>query len=108
MPAIIMDSSTKSALVKGISISDDWSSYQQILTEIKQNLQRRIYNDFNFQLKVFNTKSAKLLLEIFREIKKSKHPISIHWLYDQKDAEMREMGMDYSELLGMDFIVSPN
>lgn len=108
MPAIIMDSSTKSALFKGNSISDDWTTYQQILIEVKQNLERRIYNDFNFQLKIFNTKSAKLLLEIFKAIKKSKHPISIHWLYDRTDNEMREMGIDYSELLDMDFVISPN
>ncbi|MEP1033722.1 SiaC family regulatory phosphoprotein [Ekhidna sp.] len=108
LPAVIMDSGSKSALIKGVSLCEDISICQQIAIDIKQKFERTPYTDLNIQLSVFNTKAAKLLFEVFKSIKKNRPSLNVHWLYDQKDEEMKEMGMDYSELLEMDFNISPN
>lgn len=108
LPAVIMDSGTKSALIKGVSICDDYSTCQQLALDIKENIEQRPYTDLNIKLSVFNTKSAKMLLDIFRTIKQKRPSLIVHWLYDKKDKEMKEMGMDYSELLEMEFDISPN
>lgn len=108
LPSVIMDRGTKSALIKGVSLCDDVSICKQMALDIKQNIEETPYTDLNIQLSVFNTKAARLLLEIFRSVKKNRPSLVIHWLYDQKDDEMKEMGMDYSELLEMEFDISPN
>lgn len=106
LPAIIMDSRTKSALIKGVSLEEDWATYQQIMIEIQHQLNQSTYTDFNIQLRVFNTKTAKLLIDLFRVIKKNKSSLLIHWIYNTE--EMKEMGQDYCDLLDMDFILSAN
>lgn len=108
LPAIIMDSGTKSALIKGVSICDDISVCKQMTYDINQVIARTPYTDLNIQLSVFNTKAARLLFEVFRSIKKQRPMLNIHWLYDKKDEEMKEMGKDYSELLEMEFHISSN
>ncbi|WP_462248071.1 SiaC family regulatory phosphoprotein [Ekhidna sp.] len=108
LPAIIMDSGTKSALIKGVSISDDKNIYSQLALDIENNLIRTPYTDLNIQLSVFNTKAAKLLLDVFYVIKKKRPSLNVHWIHDQKDVEMKEMGMDYSELLDMEFDIYSN
>ncbi|MEO9482066.1 MAG: SiaC family regulatory phosphoprotein [Ekhidna sp.] len=107
-PTVIMDSGTKSALIKGVSISEDLTMSTQLAQDIKQNIERTIYTDFNVHLTVFNTKTARLLFEVFRTIKQNQPSLIIHWFYESKDEEMKEMGIDYSELLEMDFDISPN
>lgn len=108
LPAVIMDSGTKSALIKGVSLCEDVQVCHEMALEIKHNIEKTPYTDLNIQLSVFNTKAAKFLLEIFKTIKKARPSLMVHWLYDQKDEEMKEMGMDYSELLEMEFDISPN
>ena len=108
LPAVIMDSSSKSALIKGVSLCEDVSICRQLALDIKRNIEQTPYTDLNIQLSVFNTKAAKLLLDVFRVIKRKRPSLNIHWLYDRSDEEMKEMGMDYSELLEMDFDISPN
>lgn len=108
LPAIIMDSGTKSALIKGVSIEEDWATYEQIMNEIKFQLNQSSYTDFNIQLKVFNPKTAKLLIDLLKSIKLSKPSLLIHWIYSNEDEEMKEMGQDYSDLLEMNFILSAN
>ncbi|WP_436517443.1 SiaC family regulatory phosphoprotein [Ekhidna sp. To15] len=108
LPAVIMDSGSKSALIKGVSLCEDLKICKQMAMDIKQNIERTPYTDLNIQLSVFNTKAARLLFDVFRAVKKYRPSLNIHWLYDQTDVEMKEMGMDYSELLEMDFDISPN
>lgn len=108
LPAVIMDSGSKSALIKGVSLCEDLSLCHQLAIDIKQNIKQTPYTDLNIQLSVFNAKAAKLLYEVFKTVKKYRPTLNIHWLYDRKDEEMKEMGMDYSELLEMNFDISPN
>lgn len=108
LPAIIMDSGTKSALIKGVSTSNDLAIYNQLGSDIQRNIKTAPYTDLNIQLTVFNTKTAKLLLELLKSIKQIRPSLNIHWIHDKKDEEMMEMGMDYSELLEMDFDISSN
>jgi len=108
LPAVIMDSGTKSALIRGAYLSEDTESYLELAKDIQKNIERTPYTDLNIQLSVFNVKAAKLLLEVFRTIKIKRPSLTVHWLHDQKDDEMREMGMDYSDLLEMNFDISSN
>ncbi len=107
-PAIIMDSSSKSVLIKGVSICPDISTCTSFADDILDNLNKSTYTDLNIQLKLFNPFTAKSLIALFKSIKKGKPSLMIHWLYEKQDEEMREMGQDYSELLEMEFNISSN
>ena len=108
LPAVIMDSGSKSALIKGVSLCEDVSICRDLALDITRNIEQTPYTDLNIQLSVFNVKAAKLLLDVFRIIKIKRPTLNVHWLYDLKDVEMKEMGLDYSELLEMEFDISPN
>ncbi len=53
-----------------------------------------------------NTSSWKCVLEVLRRITNradSRAGVTLNWFYQQEDDDMREMGEDVSELLGIQF-----
>ena len=57
-----------------------------------------------FGLDYFNTASAKAIFSIivkFNELSKNNHPISINWLYDEDDEDMKELGEEYQDLFSI-------
>ena len=109
-PTILMDSTTKSALISGNSLCKDIAAYAEVIQNIKSQLENSSYQYFNIKLNVFNVHAAKSLLDILRAIKSNskKGFTSVHWICDNVDKEMREMINDYSELLDMKINISSN
>lgn len=63
---------------------------------------------FTIDMEYFNNASAKQLMFLFsriNEIHESNYPISVKWLYDENDQEMKEAGLDFASLLSFDIEV---
>lgn len=61
---------------------------------------------FQFDLEYFNSSSAKFFFDMLMELKKlplTGVPVSVEWYYDEEDADMKEAGVDFSNLIGMEF-----
>jgi hypothetical protein len=58
-----------------------------------------------FYFQYINTSSLKCLLELMKKIKPlmSVGDLSVEWLYDDGDDDMRELGADFAELLKIPF-----
>ncbi len=53
-------------------------------------------------MEYFNTSSSKLILEIFRQLRKLNEKgfkVEINWYYDEYDDDMFDCGTDYSEIV---------
>ena len=62
--------------------------------------------EVNMALEYFNTSSSKCIYQIFKGIKRiseSGRSVVINWMYDSDDEDMREVGEDYSDILGLEF-----
>lgn len=62
--------------------------------------------EVNMALEYFNTSSSKCLYQIFKGIKRiaeGGRSVVINWMYDTDDEDMREVGEDYSDILGLEF-----
>lgn len=107
-PVVMMDSKTKSALISGSSLCRDITVYASVIKEMIEQFDKFDYSDLNIKLDVFNTMAAKSLLELLKSFKFNSKAPSIHWYFNNKDEEMKEMANDYSELLEMEFDISDN
>ncbi len=62
------------------------------------------------ELEYFNTSSSKCILDIFRKLeaihKAGKSTVSIAWLYDEDDEDMKETGEDYQTIVKVPFTIS--
>ncbi len=62
------------------------------------------------ELEYFNTSSSKCILDIFRKLeaihKTGKSTVSIAWLYDEDDEDMKETGEDYQTIVKVPFTIS--
>jgi len=58
----------------------------------------------------FNSSSAKFLFDIINEMKKIKEAgcrVSVEWVYEREDLDMKEAGNDIALLVKMDFVYVP-
>jgi len=61
---------------------------------------------FQFDLKYFNSSSAKFFFDLLTELKKlppAGCPVIIEWYYEDNDTDMKEAGNDLSQLVDMEF-----
>lgn len=61
----------------------------------------------HIDLQYFNSSSAKFLFDILTELKRLAHanvPIVVEWFHDEEDNDLKEAGVDISQLVGMEFI----
>ncbi len=61
---------------------------------------------FQIDLSYFNSSSAKFLFDILTELKKlplAGFPVIIEWFYEEEDTDMKEAGVDFSNLLEIEF-----
>lgn len=62
----------------------------------------------NIHFKYFNTSSAKCILQLFERIaqlESAGRQLEINWFYNKNDEQMLADGENYSEILGIDFIM---
>jgi hypothetical protein len=65
---------------------------------------------FQFDLKYFNSSSAKFLYDILMEVKRlhvSSIPVIVEWHYENDDQDLLEAGNDLSILVKMQFTYIP-
>ncbi|NOZ48133.1 MAG: DUF1987 domain-containing protein [Chlorobi bacterium] len=66
---------------------------------------------FTFSLNYYNTASSKMILEIFKILKRATeagHNINIVWEYDKNDEEVKEEGNDFADIVGVPIEIKPN
>jgi hypothetical protein len=106
-------------MIKGRSAPEDVRAiYYPVIEHIRSfvnsivNGEITYYNSenplvFQVDLNYFNSSSAKFIYDIFCELKKlppSGIPISVEWIHDEEDTDMRDAGSDIALLAGMEFI----
>ena len=64
----------------------------------------------NFAFEYFNTSSSKCLFDILKKLAQYKSQganVTINWIYDEFDDDMKETGEDYEDILGVSFNYIP-
>jgi hypothetical protein len=65
---------------------------------------------FQIDLSYFNSSSAKFNFDMLSELKKLPSagiPVNVEWHSDDDDKDMKEAGVDFSQLVGMEFTFIP-
>lgn len=106
-PLIEFNSLTGHFKIEGNSIPEDTLAfYKPIFTWLDNYLETGGGVTLQVQLSFFNTSTSKCLFNIFKKVQ-SLHDkgrtSSILWLYDLKDTDMFESGLDFQNLLKLPF-----
>jgi len=113
-PEVILDPEKKIYKISGESRpSDVREFYDQIITwliDFRQEFTKT--NDlkepvnFCFNLEYFNSSSSKLILDICKilsSLKLAGFNVTINWCYDPEDIDMREVGVELSNIVKVPF-----
>lgn len=106
-PAVLFKEKESVLMMKGRSSpSGALEFYEPIITKIKSftSPQKRIRAVF--KMEYFNTSSSKCLFNLLRELSRKAstgNKVSIEWHHDEYDEDMREVGEDFSDALGLQF-----
>ncbi len=107
-PDVILDKEKGDFTLSGKSLPEDVSTFfAPILDWIneyaKEPLEKTI---FTINLEYFNTASSKLLLDIFmllEELHEDGSEVAINWHYADYDEDMKDAGVEYSEMVDLKF-----
>lgn len=83
--------------------------FSEFATEIKAAQGKQLLNSplvFKFDLRYFNSSSAKFIYDIIIEIKGIREagiPVSVQWYFDREDYDMMDAGKDISSIAELDF-----
>ena len=107
-PDVILDKEKGDFTLSGKSLPEDVSTFfAPILDWIneyaKEPLEKTI---FTINLEYFNTASSKLLLDIFmllEELHEDGSEVEINWHYADYDEDMKDAGVEYSEMVDLKF-----
>lgn len=103
-PTIILDSHSKTGLIKGKATCNDQTTYKAVYHDISEYCEKHLIENFSINLEIFNVKMAKALIDLIKVLNKgTKQAPKIHWIYSKKDVEMKQMGRYYSRLLNIEF-----
>lgn len=100
-PHIELNQNTGNIEIRGKSIPEDSYRFFEPLTiwldEYVKNPAPQ--TEMKVALEYFNTSSAKVLLEVFKQLnllnKAGKSAVRISWIYESDDEDMLEAGKDY-------------
>ncbi len=107
-PAIILDKDSGRFEISGKSLPEDVSAFYDPVLRWLENYSGDPNSStrFDFQLTYFNTASSKLLLDILmilEEMNLSGKKVSVNWHYPVYDEDMRDAGLEYSEMVEVPF-----
>lgn len=107
-PSVTLDASHELFEISGRSLPEDVTSfYQPILDWLEEYSSSPCsVTTFTFKLVYFNTASSKLLLDILlklEEIQEGGHEVLVRWYYPDDDEDMKEAGVEYSEIVDIPF-----
>lgn len=112
-PKVILDSAKNTFEISGESRPENASKFYAPIINWFHEYDALLYFQKNqygkskevilkFQLDYFNSTSAKFILDIFYQIGKMNqegYKAEIHWLYDQRDTDMKEAGEEFAKLV---------
>lgn len=107
-PEVILDRKKQHFEISGKSLPEDVSAFFEPVLSWLRNYSHDPLPEtqLNIRMTYFNTASSKLLLDIFmilEELKEKGHKVQINWYYPGYDEEMKEAGIEYSEMLDLNF-----
>ncbi|MFK7953874.1 MAG: SiaC family regulatory phosphoprotein [Ekhidna sp.] len=106
-PEVSFDLRSGFISISGVSTTiNSVDFYRNFIDELVSFREEKKEIIFNLSLKNFNTGTAKYIYDILLELKRrigEGNRVLINWFYDKKQNEMLEMGIDYSNLVEMDF-----
>jgi len=107
-PEVILDREKQHFEISGKSLPEDVSAFFEPVLSWLRNYSRDPLPEtqVNIRMTYFNTASSKLILDIFmilEELKETGHKVQINWYYPGYDEEMKEAGIEYSEMLDLNF-----
>jgi len=108
IPKVDFNFETGTFLLEGISVPEDTVDfYHPIVYALQQYVQNpKEKTVMDLKLEYFNTSTSVILLNIFRVICKIEDQnLTINWYYEADDEEMKEAGIDYSNMVNHPFNV---
>lgn len=87
--------------------ADPRSKYDELLKEIEEHKAGPKKIEIVVDLEMFNTPSAKKLLEVFKSLESEESKVI--WMYEEDDEDMLEAGQDYESIvkLPFEFVAKP-
>ncbi len=107
-PEIFLDKDQQKFEISGKSLPEDVSAFfEPVLQWFEEYIEDPLpATSISIKMTYFNTASSKLLLDIFmilEELKEKGNQVEIDWYYPSYDEEMKDAGVEYSEMLDLQF-----
>lgn len=107
-PEILLSREENILTISGKSLPEDVSSFYFPALEWLQKYAANPLPEtvMNFKFTYFNTASSKIILDIlmiFEGIHENGHLVKIRWFYPEYDEDMRDAGVEYSEMVEVPF-----
>ena len=107
-PEVILDKDKNIFKLSGKSLPENVSAfYNPILAWLTEYAKEPLKKtSFDIVLDYFNTASSKLILDIFmilENIQEDGFEVEINWHYADYDEDMKEAGIEYSEMVELKF-----
>ena len=111
-PEVLFDKEKNTFVISGKSLPEDVATFYAPVLEWLNKYARNPSEEttISFKYTYFNTASSKIILDILlilEGIKEKGHKISVHWFYPEYDEDMHEAGIEYSEMVEIDFEFTP-
>lgn len=110
-PHLKLDPQTGNLSFEGRSILEDTVSfYEPVMIWLNEYIKQPVDTTLNIAFDYFNSTSARMLLIILQtlqQVKKSGKTLSVNWIYDQNDDNIRESGQDFESLVKEKFNFIP-
>jgi len=90
--------------IKGICIPEDarnfFLPFRDWLLEFTEFTSKKI--NVEVDLEYFNTSTSNILLDVFKHLHRTAQSkeVSITWVYEEDDVDMKEVGEDYQIMVG--------
>lgn len=107
-PGVILDAGKGVFEISGRSLPEDvLSFFNPVLTWLDSYFKSPLpKTEFSFKLSYFNTASSKLILDILMRLEDCKNAgnnVTVRWHYPEDDEDMKDAGVEYSEIVALDF-----
>lgn len=107
-PEVLLDKKNQKFQFSGKSLPEDVGDFYKPVLSWFEYYSRDPLNQtiVDIKLQYFNTASSKLILDIFmqlEEINQNGHEVLINWHYPDYDEEMKDAGLEYSEMVDLKF-----
>lgn len=107
-PLVTLDPNRKKLIIKGRSAPiASIEFYNQVFTAVERFLTKNENLTVFIALEYFNTSSSKCIYNLLKDLKNyqtlDNKKVTVNWLYEIDDEDMKETGEDYSAILDFQF-----